>query len=74
MAQALGYVTKADNGGFKGVINMLSPQKRIKIVPSRIKETDCSPTFGSTSKIAWRSGAASAPASPLARITSAEAA
>ncbi len=34
MAQALGYVTKMDNGGFKGVINMISLRKRMEIVPN----------------------------------------
>ncbi len=34
MAQALGYVTKMDNGGFKGVINMISLRRRMEIVPN----------------------------------------
>ena len=45
MAQALGYVTKTDNGAFKGVINMMSLRKRIEIVPNPTKEDDRQPDF-----------------------------
>ena len=45
MAQALGYVTKTDNGTFKGMINMMSLRKRIEIVPNPTKEDDRQPDF-----------------------------
>ena len=44
MAQALGYVTKTDNG-FEGTLATMSLKKRINIVPNNAKETDAQPDF-----------------------------
>ena len=45
MAQALGYVTKMDNGGFQGTLATMSLKKRISIVPNGSKESDAQPDF-----------------------------
>ena len=45
MAQALGYVTKTDNGGFQGTLATMSLKKRINIVPNGSKESDAQPDF-----------------------------
>ena len=45
MAQALGYVTKTDNGGFQGTLATMSLKKRINIVPNGSKESDGQPDF-----------------------------
>lgn len=45
MAQALGYVTKSDAGGYEGTLAMMTLKKRIRIVPNRTKETDTQPDF-----------------------------
>lgn len=44
MAQALGYVTRTDNG-FEGTLATLSLKKRINIVENTAKETDAQPDF-----------------------------
>ncbi len=45
MAQALGYVTKAETGGYEGTLATMSLKKRIRILPNRAKETDAQPDF-----------------------------
>jgi uncharacterized protein (DUF736 family) len=45
MAQALGYVTKTDKGGFQGTLATMSLKKRISIVPNGSKETEAQPDF-----------------------------
>ena len=45
MAQALGYVTKTETGGYEGTLATMSLRKRIRIVPNRAKETDAQPDF-----------------------------
>ncbi len=45
MAQALGYVTKTETGGYEGTLATMSLKKRIRIVPNRAKETDAQPDF-----------------------------
>ncbi len=45
MAQALGYVTKTDKGGFEGTLATMSLKKRIEIVPNGSKESDAQPDF-----------------------------
>lgn len=45
MAQALGYVTKIETGGYEGTLSTMSLKKRIRIVPNRTKETDMQPDF-----------------------------
>ncbi|QLC24880.1 DUF736 domain-containing protein [Parasphingopyxis algicola] len=45
MAQALGYVTQTDNGGFEGTLATMSLKKRIRILPNTAKETDAQPDF-----------------------------
>ncbi len=45
MAQALGYVTKTDNGGFAGTLATMSLKKRISIVPNNAKETGAQPDY-----------------------------
>lgn len=45
MAQALGYVTKTDKGGFEGTLATMSLKKRISIVPNAAKETEAQPDF-----------------------------
>ena len=45
MAQALGYVTKTDKGGFEGTLSTMSLKKRIRILPNAAKETDAQPDF-----------------------------
>lgn len=45
MAQALGYVTKTDKGGFQGTLATMSLKKRINIVPNGSKETEAQPDF-----------------------------
>ena len=44
MAQALGYVTKQENG-FEGTLSMLTLKTRIRIVPNATKETERQPDF-----------------------------
>ena len=45
MAQALGYVTKTETGGYEGTLAMVSLKKRIRILPNRAKENDGQPDF-----------------------------
>ena len=45
MAQALGYVTKTETGGYEGTLAMVSLKKRIRILPNRAKENDAQPDF-----------------------------
>ena len=45
MAQALGYVTKTENGSFEGTLSMMSLKKRISIKPNEAKESDGQPDF-----------------------------
>ena len=45
MAQALGYVTKTEAGGYEGTLAMMSLKKRIRILPNRAKETDAQPDY-----------------------------
>lgn len=45
MAQALGYVTKTDKGGFEGTLATMSLKKRIRILPNEQKESDGQPDF-----------------------------
>jgi len=45
MAQALGYVTKTENGSFEGTLSMMSLKKRISIQPNQAKESDGAPDF-----------------------------
>lgn len=45
MAQALGYVTKNETGGFVGTLSMMSQKHNIRIVPNEAKETDAQPDF-----------------------------
>ena len=45
MAQALGYVTKIETGGYEGTLSTMSLKKRIRIVPNGTKETDMQPDF-----------------------------
>ena len=45
MAQALGYVTKTETGGYEGTLAMVSLKKRIRILPNRVKENDAQPDF-----------------------------
>ena len=45
MAQALGYVTKTETGGYEGTLSTMSLKKRIRIVANRTKETDMQPDF-----------------------------
>ena len=45
MAQALGYVTKTENGSFEGTLSMMSLKKRISIRPNETKQSDGQPDF-----------------------------
>ena len=45
MAQALGYVTKTETGGYEGTLAMVTLKKRIRILPNRAKENDAQPDF-----------------------------
>ena len=45
MAQALGYVTKTETGGFEGTLATMSLKKRIRILPNSSKESDVQPDF-----------------------------
>jgi len=45
MAQALGYVTKIETGGYEGTLSTMSLKKRIRILPNRAKETEAQPDF-----------------------------
>lgn len=45
MAQALGYVTKNEAGGFEGTLAMMSQKQVIRIIPNEAKETDAQPDF-----------------------------
>ncbi len=45
MAQALGYVTKTEAGGFEGTLAMMSQKRGIRIIPNEAKETDAQPDF-----------------------------
>lgn len=45
MAQALGYVTRNEDGGFDGTLATMSLKKRIRILPNRDKETEAQPDF-----------------------------
>lgn len=45
MAQALGYVTQTDKGGFEGTLATMSLNKRIHILPNTAKETDAQPDY-----------------------------
>ena len=45
MAQALGYVTKTETGGYEGTLATMSLRKRIRILPNRAKESDAQPDF-----------------------------
>ncbi|WP_417319639.1 DUF736 domain-containing protein [Erythrobacter aureus] len=45
MAQALGYVTRNENGGYEGTLAMMSLKKRIRILPNSEKESEAQPDF-----------------------------
>lgn len=45
MAQALGYVTQTEGGGFEGTLATMSLKKRIRILPNAAKETDAQPDY-----------------------------
>ncbi|WP_298307338.1 DUF736 domain-containing protein [uncultured Erythrobacter sp.] len=45
MAQALGYVTQTDEGGFEGTLATMSLKKRIRILPNTTKESAAQPDF-----------------------------
>lgn len=45
MAQALGYVTKTETGGYEGTLATMSLKKRIRILPNPAKETDAQPDY-----------------------------
>ncbi|MEO0419458.1 MAG: DUF736 domain-containing protein [Pseudomonadota bacterium] len=45
MAQALGYVTQTDKGGFEGTLATMSLKKRISILPNTAKQTDAQPDY-----------------------------
>lgn len=45
MAQALGYVTQMDKGGFEGTLATMSLRKRIRILPNATKESDAQPDY-----------------------------
>ena len=45
MAQALGYVTKTETGGYEGTLATMSLRKRIRILPNGKKESDAQPDF-----------------------------
>ena len=45
MAQALGYVTKTETGGYEGTLSTMSLRKRIRIVPNSTKEREAQPDF-----------------------------
>lgn len=45
MAQALGYVTKTDKGGYEGTLSTMNLRKRIRILPIETKETAAQPDF-----------------------------
>ena len=45
MAQALGYVTKTETGGYEGTLATMSLKKRIRILPNRAKESEAQPDF-----------------------------
>lgn len=45
MAQALGYVTKTETGGYEGTLATMSLKKRIRILPNGTKESDEQPDF-----------------------------
>ncbi|WP_286828298.1 MULTISPECIES: DUF736 domain-containing protein [Kordiimonas] len=45
MAQALGYVTETDKGGYEGTLSMMSLQKRIRIIPNLRKAADAEPDY-----------------------------
>ena len=42
---AIGYVTKQENGGFKGQLKTLSIRADIDIIPNRSKTNDAHPDF-----------------------------
>ena len=44
MAQALGYVTKQENG-YEGTLSMLTLKTRIRIVPNTAKENERQPDY-----------------------------
>jgi len=43
MAQARGYVTKTETGGYEGTLLTMSLKKSIRTLPDRAKETDAQP-------------------------------
>lgn len=45
MAQALGYVTKTETGGYEGTLAMMTLKKRIRILPNPAKESDGQPDY-----------------------------
>ncbi len=45
MAQALGYVTKIETGGYEGTLATMSLRKRIRILPNLAKETAAQPDY-----------------------------
>ena len=45
MAQALGYVTKNETGGYEGTLATISLKKRIRILPNQAKESNAQPDF-----------------------------
>lgn len=45
MAQALGYVTKTETGGYEGTLATMNLRKRIRILPNGTKESDAQPDF-----------------------------
>jgi uncharacterized protein (DUF736 family) len=42
---AIGYVTRTDNGGFKGQLRTVSIRADIEIAPNRDKSTDTQPDY-----------------------------
>ena len=45
MAQAIGYVTQLEDGGFKGVLSMMNMRNQISIIPNERKEKEAQPDF-----------------------------
>ena len=45
MAQAIGYVTKNEAGGYEGTLAMMSQKTNIRITPNTTKTADAQPDF-----------------------------
>jgi uncharacterized protein (DUF736 family) len=44
---AIGYVTRNENGSYKGQLRTVSIRAEIDIIPNRDKTAETQPTFGS---------------------------